>query len=258
MSQVKQNEWHEQWSLFRDEERFLFTDWIAPNALEDFRNKEVLECGCGGGQHTFFIAPYAREVVAVDLNTTNIAQQRNCQFTNVHFVEADIAEMDLKRQFDIVYSIGVVHHTDDPDKTIENIKRHVKPGGKMIVWVYSSEGNFMVEHFVEPLRKLLLKHFRRSTLAVLSKMITVLMYIPIYTVYLLPIPFLPYYSYFNNFRKLSFRRNVLNVFDKLNAPQVQFITQKRIEKWFKESDFSDIRISPYVGVSWRGSGVKKP
>ena len=45
--QEKQNEWHEQWMLFQDEERFLFDEWISPIVLEDFRGKTVLECGCG-------------------------------------------------------------------------------------------------------------------------------------------------------------------------------------------------------------------
>jgi hypothetical protein len=78
----------------------------------------------------------------------------------------------------------------------------------------------------------------------------------VYTIYLLPLNFLPYYEYFSNFRKLTFLRNALNVFDKLNAPQVDFITNERISKWFSGSDFKDVHISQYKGVSWRGSGVK--
>ena len=65
--QVKQSEWLEQWTLLQDNELFLFKDWILPNTLEDFRDKEVLECGCGGGQHTSFIAPYAKSVTRYPL-----------------------------------------------------------------------------------------------------------------------------------------------------------------------------------------------
>ena len=83
------------------------------------------------------------------------------------------------------------------------------------------------------------------------------MYMPIYTIYLLPLKFLPFYEYFQNFRKLTFYRNTLNVFDKLNAPQVDFISRERIAKWFNANDFTDIHISSYKGVSWSGSAVKK-
>ncbi|MGZ3900710.1 MAG: hypothetical protein ACXVNQ_09830, partial [Bacteroidia bacterium] len=96
----------------------------------------------------------------------------------------------------------------------------------------------------------------RKSLLTLSKITTALMYPPIYTVYLLPLKFLPFYEYFQNFRKLTYSRNTLNVFDKLNAPQVDFISRERIEKWFSKDKFTNIHISPYKGVSWRGSGTK--
>src|ERR1700745_251023 len=102
MQQQKQKEWYDQWSMLQDDEEFLFRDWIYPVRIEDFTDKEVLECGCGGGQHTTFVARYASHVTAVDLNTTDIALSRNRAFTNVEFVEADIAHMDLGKQFDYV------------------------------------------------------------------------------------------------------------------------------------------------------------
>jgi len=257
MQQKKQSEWHEQWSMLQDDELFLFKDWILPVKLEDFGGKEVLECGCGGGQHTSYVAPFAGHHTAVDLNTADLARERNLKFNNITFVEADIGTMDLGKKFDFVFSIGVVHHTDDPDKTFRNMMQHTKPGGKTIVWVYSKEGNAMVEYGVEPLRKLFLRHLSRKALLGLSKFITALLYPFVYTIYLLPLRFLPYYEYFGNFRKLTFYRNTLNVFDKLNAPQVDFISYERIKKWFSESEYEQISITPYKGVSWRGSGVKK-
>jgi len=134
-TQRKQSEWHEQWSLLRDEERFLFEDWIRPNRLEDFRGKDVLEGGCGGGQHTAFVAEHAASVTAVDLNTVDLARERTKAFGNVRFVEGDLARVDLGRTLDAVFSIGVVHHTDDPDLTVANLARHVRPGGRLILWV---------------------------------------------------------------------------------------------------------------------------
>ena len=81
--QQKQNEWHEQWSLLKDDELFLFKDWIYPNTLEDFTGKESLECGCGGGQHTGYVAPYSKHHTALDLNTSDIAKEHNKKFTNI-------------------------------------------------------------------------------------------------------------------------------------------------------------------------------
>lgn len=258
--QTQQSEWHEQWSMFRDSERFLFEEWIKPAAIEDFRDKDVLEAGCGGGQHTSFVAPVARNVTAVDLNTADIARHFNRDHGNVSFVEADIATMDLGRCFDIVFCIGVIHHTDNPGETFENLYRHVKPGGKMIVWTYSSEGNALVEYGVEPIRRLFIRHLPRKVVSGISTLLTALMYPVVYTIYQVEaFRFLPFFDYFKNFRKMSFGRNALNVFDKLNAPQTIFTTREVAESWFSRERFDEetISIVPYAGVSYSLVGTKR-
>jgi len=247
--------------MFRDDETFLFEEWIKPVTLADFRGKTVLECGCGGGQHTSFVASVAESITAVDLNTTDLARERNAQHDNVRFVAADIATMDLGRVFDIVFCIGVIHHTDDPDATFANIYKHCAPGGRVLVWTYSAEGNALVRCVVEPLRKALLRHFSPRMLGWTARLLTAAMYPVVHTVYRVPLfGFLPYYEYFGNFRKLGFERNVLNVFDKLNAPQTRFTTQAKCHEWFTPARFvpESISIRRYAGVSYSLTGVKRP
>ena len=258
--QSKQDEWKEQWTIFKDDERFLFDEWIAPRTIEDFRGKSVLECGCGGGQHTAFVAAVADTVTAVDLNAIEVARARNARFTNIRYVESDIAALDLPDRFDVVFCIGVIHHTDDPDRTFDAIYRHCKPGGLVIVWTYSAEGNALVRWIVEPGRRLFLTRLSRPLLVRLSEVITALLYPIVYTVYLPKLTsFLPYHEYFANFRRLSFRRNVLNVFDKLNAPQTRFTTLAKCRQWFSPGRFDEatIAIHRYAGVSYSLSGIKR-
>lgn len=255
--QRKQEEWLWQWNKVYDDNLWLFTEWISPNTLEDFRGKDVLDCGCGGGQHINFTAPYARSVTGVDLNALESSRRNTAELKNVSLVEADIARMDLGKQFDIVYSIGVLHHTDSPDASFKNIAKHAKPGGKVIVWVYSNEGNALNKWLLEPVKTVIVRYLPRPVVWGLAHILTILVSIPVYTVYLLPLTFLPFYQYFQNWRKLTYKRNLLNVFDKLNAPQTWFITRAQIESWFDSKTFSDVHISPYKGVSWRGSGVRR-
>ncbi len=255
--QKKQSEWSWQWNKIYDDNRWLFTEWIFPTTLEDFRGKDVLDCGCGGGQHINFVAPFAKSVTGVDLNALESAKRNTESHKNVTLIEHDIAQMKLGTTFDVVYSIGVLHHTDNPDASFKNIAAHAKPGGKVIVWVYSKEGNALNRWLVEPAKVMLVHHLPRSVVLFLSRVLTALVSIPVYTIYFLPLKFLPYYQYFQNWRQLSFERNMLNVFDKLNAPQTFFITKERIESWFSPDVFKDIHISPYKGVSWRGSGIRR-
>lgn len=261
MTQAKQHEWADQWARFSDEQRFLFDEWIAPRTIDDFRGQRVLECGCGGGQHTRFMAQVAAQVTAVDLNAVDVARARNAGATNVRFVEGDIAALDLGEQFDVVVCIGVIHHTDDPDRTFEAIYRHCRPGGLVIVWTYSAEGNALVRFVVEPVRVLFLRWLPRVLLVRLSELITALLYPIVHTVYLpKATSFLPYHEYFANFRRLPYRRNVLNVYDKLNAPQTRFTTRATCQRWFSRERFvpDSISIRRYAGVSYSLSGVRRP
>jgi hypothetical protein len=110
---------------------------------------------------------------------------------------------------------------------------------------------------LEFLKKWCFLRLNKNILWIISNIITLLVYIPVYTVYLLPLKFLPFYYYFQNWRRLGFKRNNMNVFDKLNAPQTFFIKRSTIEEWFNPDEFSDIHISSYKGVSYRASGSLK-
>ena len=79
------------------------------------------------------VAAIARTVTAVDLNTATLARNRMKDFTNVKFVEADLVRMNLRHKFDVAFCVGVIHHTDNPTRTFENIYRHLKPGGTIII-----------------------------------------------------------------------------------------------------------------------------
>ncbi|MCC6572382.1 MAG: class I SAM-dependent methyltransferase [Planctomycetes bacterium] len=250
-AQARQDEWHYQWANYRDKTEFLFREWIAPNTLESMKGESVLEAGCGGGHHTRLIAQYAARVTAVDLNTDDLAREALAEFKNVEIRNADIATMNFDELFDTVICVGVVQHTDDPDATVANLRRCVKPGGRVIIWCYSHEGNALARWLIEFPRKLFLRFLPRPLIALLSWWITLWVYPLAYTWYLLPLKFLPYYEYIGNWRRLSARRNMLNVFDKLNAPQTQFIRRARAEAWARDPDFTLEHLSAYVGVSWR-------
>ncbi len=237
---------------------FLYRDWIYPWAYEDFKDKEVLDAGSGPGIQARLIARYAKHVIAVDLDAIDTTRKQTADISDkVDYVRADIGTMDLGRQFDFVNCVGTIHHTDDPDKTFRNLLKHVRPGGKLIIWTYAHEGNQLMRCFVEPMRKALLDKASHEILWALSGLLNAVLYIPTYTLYHLPLKWLPYYEYLENARRMSFRRNALNIYDKLNAPQTHFITEKQIRSWFNTDHFEDIHISMYKGVSWRGSGTKR-
>ena len=106
----------------------------------ELAGKLVLDAGCGGGRYARLLAERGAKVVGVDLSSAVDKARALCD--GVAGARALIAQADLTRlplaegAFDLVFSIGVLHHGPDPRGAFESIARRVKPGGRLSVWLY--------------------------------------------------------------------------------------------------------------------------
>jgi SAM-dependent methyltransferase len=252
--EINKNRWSWQWERFKNEEKDIFLDWIYPTKLEDFRDKLVLDAGCGNGGHIKMVADYAKRVVGLDKYSADVARKNLKDYSNVEIIEGDIESFSYPEKFDAIYSVGVLHHLENPDKGFKNLVSNLKPGGFINIWVYAKEGNRFMINVVEPIKKIFLQKISFSSLRILAYFLTLILYIPAWSFYLFPLS-LPYKEYLDKFRKHSFSRNLMNVFDKLNAPLTHWITYDKIVEWFK--DFDDVKIRHYNGISWSAFGKKR-
>lgn len=110
---------------------------------EDYKDKKILDCGCGTGEFTCWYASQGNDVTAIDL--CGPSQEQAKQYASsyqlddrIDFRQMSVLELDLPdNSFDIVYSYGVLHHTPDPYRGFQNMVRVCKPGGLVIVSVYN-------------------------------------------------------------------------------------------------------------------------
>ncbi len=114
--------------------------------FEAWRDKTVLEIGCGIGTDTISFARNGALVTAVDLSekSLEIAKKRAEVFgladriTFVHANAEQLAQSIAPKQYDLVYSFGVIHHTPHPRKVVEEVRRHfIRPGSVFKVMVYN-------------------------------------------------------------------------------------------------------------------------
>lgn len=102
---------------------------------------KALDGGCGTGVCSLALADLAREVVAVDLSRgsllTAASLSRSCARSNIHICQGSLLDLPLaSRSFDLVFSWGVIHHTVDPIRALDELVRVLRPGGTLVLAVY--------------------------------------------------------------------------------------------------------------------------
>lgn len=133
-----------------------FKSWVYPLKADDFKNKEVLDAGCGMGRNSFWSLKWGvKKLVAFDFDERSVAcaKKNLSQFSNAEVLFKNIYEIDWQNQFDVVFSIGVIHHLENPRLAIAKLAQAVRPGGIILIWVYSREGNEWIVKYVNPVRK---------------------------------------------------------------------------------------------------------
>jgi tetratricopeptide (TPR) repeat protein/SAM-dependent methyltransferase len=112
--------------------------------MSDDSAPEVLVAGCGTGSQSILIAQRFRgaRVLAIDLSLNSISyakrKTRELGITNIEYSQADILKVgDIARTFDIIESVGVLHHLADPFTGWRTLLSRLRPGGFMGLGFYS-------------------------------------------------------------------------------------------------------------------------
>ncbi len=103
----------------------------------------VVDVGCGTGQMSLYLARAERVVVGMDVTRASLrlgaAAARRFGLDRVQFIEMDLQQPGLMAgAFDVVYSSGVVHHTQNPRRSFASLVTLARPGGVIVLGVYNA------------------------------------------------------------------------------------------------------------------------
>ena len=113
----------------------------------------ILDAGCGAGNAgLLFFNDHldSNDYLGVDIsNAVDVARQRFSDANKAgDFLQADLMNLPLPDEsVDMIFSEGVLHHTDDTGLAINRLTRHLKPGGQFLFYVYSKKAD--MRDFVE-------------------------------------------------------------------------------------------------------------
>lgn len=109
--------------------------------FEDARGLDVLEVGVGmGADHCELARCSPRSLSGVDL--TGRAVEFTRDRLSLNGFASDLRQADAEklpfedRSFDLVYSWGVLHHSPDTQKAIDEVWRVLRPGGRARIMIY--------------------------------------------------------------------------------------------------------------------------
>jgi SAM-dependent methyltransferase len=248
-------EWHKHnQTQVLDVEEAEKTFWLKTGLTkEELKGKTVLDAGCGAGRFTQIAAKYAKTVVGVDLSdAAEVAIENTKYMGNVFIWRSDINNLGFEDEtFDIIFSLGVLHHTPSTKQSFNSLYRLLKPNGIMTVWVYSNEG-FKAKAFnlISGIHRLYTTRMNKAILYKCCRVVSNVHFL--HTIPLLKYLFIALFPISLHPKK---EWRILDTFD-WYSPKYQWKhSYSEVESWFRELNFKDIKRLEFP-VSIRGIKVE--
>jgi SAM-dependent methyltransferase len=225
---------------------------LAPHEVAGLR---VAEIGSGTGRIVrMLLAAGAQHVVAVEPSAAFDVLERNlAEFgARVQCVQAT-GEQLPRDAFDLVVSIGVLHHIPEPEPVVKAAFEAIKPGGRMLIWLYGREGNALYLTLTQPLRAVTTRLPHPAVLGI-ARLLTAALVPYVWLCRRMRLPLSGYFA--NVFGEMARDKQVLIVYDQLRPAYARYYSRADAVSLLRNAGFTDVRAHHRHGYSWTVVGTR--
>ena len=153
----------DQWGVYTTNDGYyasteLFQDILGPLlSINEIKNSKVIDVGSGTGRIMKMILDCGADfAVGIEPSDAFFVLKENLRSKKENILLLHIRgdEINFNNEFDYAFSIGVLHHIPNPNKTVKNIYDSLKINGRFIFWVYGKEGNSIYLTIILFIRKI--------------------------------------------------------------------------------------------------------
>jgi 2-polyprenyl-3-methyl-5-hydroxy-6-metoxy-1,4-benzoquinol methylase len=127
------------------EKRKYFVEPHIPGFAEfsNWKNKKVLEIGCGIGTDSVNFARAGADYTGIELSEQSLDMTRKrfqLYGLNGTFYLGNAEQLDSIvsiQKYDLIYSFGVIHHTPNPSKIIDHVKKYMHKESEFRLMLYA-------------------------------------------------------------------------------------------------------------------------
>lgn len=246
----------EQWQHHGANDGFYASLELLRDALgplldpSELRGARIADVGAGTGRIVrMLFAAGAEHVLALEPSSGVEALRRNtAEFgARVEVVEATGDRLPAGLGLDFVTAIGVLPFVPDPVPLLHAAHAALRPGGRLVVWLYAAEQNRLTRGAVAALRALTTRLPHRALVA-LCALLDRLLDPYIFLCRFLPLPLRDYLL--NVFARVSRTHRRLTLYDQLNPRYVRYYRRDELTLLLTRCGFRDVRLHDRRGYSW--------
>jgi 2-polyprenyl-3-methyl-5-hydroxy-6-metoxy-1,4-benzoquinol methylase len=116
---------------FRGRREAIFQ--ILKRFIPDYKNKKMLEVGCGGGNIVDFLKGKGMNIEGADIFFEGLQFAR--KRVNTNFYQINIKDIPFKNEFDLIGLFDVLEHVQEEEQVLVNVYKALKPEGHLFISV---------------------------------------------------------------------------------------------------------------------------